>query len=174
MKWTRLRENETAFDRYKIRPRILINVDKVDTTTEIFGTKVYIYISSQLIFLQSNQLITSTKKKVLFPLGFSPAASQKLAHPDGELATSRAASKFGLCMGLSSYSNYSLEDVAEQGCGNPYVMQMCVLRDRSITIQLLQRAESTYIPHFLSLSFFFFSFSRCSGFCANKLYRGRL
>jgi hypothetical protein len=35
-----LRENEAAFDRYKIRPRILINVDKVDTSTEIFGTKV--------------------------------------------------------------------------------------------------------------------------------------
>jgi len=45
-------------------------------------------------------------------------------------------------MGLSSYSNYSLEDVAAQGSGNPYVMQMCVLRDRSITVQLLERAES--------------------------------
>lgn len=45
-------------------------------------------------------------------------------------------------MGLSSYSNYSLEDVASQGTGNPYVMQMCVLRDRSITVQLLERAES--------------------------------
>jgi isopentenyl diphosphate isomerase/L-lactate dehydrogenase-like FMN-dependent dehydrogenase len=66
----------------------------------------------------------------------------KLAHPDGELATSRAAAKFGLAMGLSSYSNYPLEEVAAQGTGNPYVMQMCVLRDRSITLQLLERAES--------------------------------
>jgi (S)-2-hydroxy-acid oxidase len=76
------------------------------------------------------------------PLGFSPAASQKLAHPDGEVAASRAAAKYGICMGLSSYSNYSLEDVAKQGSGNPYVMQMCILRDRSITLQLLKRAES--------------------------------
>lgn len=66
----------------------------------------------------------------------------KLAHPEGELATSRAAAKYGLAMGLSSYSNYPLEDVAAQGTGNPYVMQMCVLRDRSLTIQLLERAES--------------------------------
>ncbi|KAH3105518.1 hypothetical protein KXX00_004113 [Aspergillus fumigatus] len=108
-----LRENEAAFDRYKILPRVLRNVDNVDTTTEILGTKVSL------------------------PFGFSPAASQKLAHPDGELAASRAAAKYGICMGLSSYSNYSLEDVAAQGTGNPYVMQMCVLRDRSITIQLL-------------------------------------
>lgn len=45
-------------------------------------------------------------------------------------------------MGLSSYATYPLEDVATQGLGNPYVMQMCVLKDRSITLQLLERAES--------------------------------
>ncbi|OJJ99657.1 hypothetical protein ASPACDRAFT_52330 [Aspergillus aculeatus ATCC 16872] len=123
-----LRENEAAFDRYKIRPRILINVDKVDTSTEVLGTKVSL------------------------PIGFSPAASHKLAHPDGELATSRAAANHGICMGLSSYSNYSLEDVASQGRGNPYVMQMCVLRDRSITLQLLRRAEKAgYKALFLSV-----------------------
>ncbi|KAL4987455.1 FMN-dependent dehydrogenase [Aspergillus falconensis] len=123
-----LRDNEAAFDRYKILPRVLINVANVDTSTEILGTKVSL------------------------PFGFSPAASQKLAHPDGELATSRAAAKFGICMGLSSYSNYSLEDVAAQGLGNPYVMQMCVLRDRSITMQLLKRAEkSGYKALFLSV-----------------------
>ncbi|KAI9034770.1 alpha-hydroxy acid oxidase [Aspergillus affinis] len=123
-----LRENEAAFDRYKIRPRILVNVDNIDTSTEILGTRVAL------------------------PFGFSPAASHKLAHPDGELATSRAAAKFGVCMGLSSYSNHSLEEVAEQGSGNPYFMQMCVLRDRSITVQLLERAEKAgYKALFLSV-----------------------
>ncbi|KAL5356578.1 FMN-dependent dehydrogenase [Aspergillus floccosus] len=123
-----LRENEAAFERYKILPRTLVNVDKIDTSTEILGTKVAL------------------------PFGFSPAASQKLAHPDGELAVSRAAAKYGICMGLSSYSNYSLEDVANQGLENPYAMQMCVLRDRSITIQLLQRAEKAgYKALFLSV-----------------------
>lgn len=65
----------------------------------------------------------------------------RLAHPDGELATSRAAANTGICMGLSSYATESMENVAAQGCGNPYVMQMCVLKDRSITLQLLKRAE---------------------------------
>lgn len=91
----------------------------------------------------SQNSLTRRLLKVSLPFGFSPAASMKLAHSDGELATSRAAAKYGLCMGLSSYSNYPLEDVAAQGTGNPYVMQMCVLRDRSLTIQLLERAEST-------------------------------
>lgn len=95
-----------------------MNVDQVDTSTEILGTKV------------------------TFPLGFSPAASQKLAHPEGEVGTSRAAAQYGICMGLSSYSNHSLEEVASQGAGNPYAIQMCVLKDRSITEQLLKRAES--------------------------------
>ena len=57
------------------------------------------------------------------------------------MATSRAAAKFGICMCLSSYSTYALEDVIKEENGNPYAIQMCVLRDRSITLQLLERAE---------------------------------
>lgn len=36
----RLIENEQAYKRYKIRPRILVDVDNLDTSTEIFGVKV--------------------------------------------------------------------------------------------------------------------------------------
>jgi (S)-2-hydroxy-acid oxidase len=55
-------------------------------------------------------------------------------------------------MGLSSYSTTPLEDVASQGGGNPYAMQMCVLKDRSITLQLLERAEKAgYKALFLSV-----------------------
>lgn len=36
----RLRDNEAAFDRYKIKPRILVNVDNIDTSSELFGKKV--------------------------------------------------------------------------------------------------------------------------------------
>lgn len=35
-----LRENESAYDRYRIRPRILVNVAEIDTTTEILGSQV--------------------------------------------------------------------------------------------------------------------------------------
>lgn len=75
------------------------------------------------------------------PLGFSPAAMHKLAHPDGERAASRAAAKMNICMALSSYATESLENVAAEGHGNPYAMQLCVLRDRPTTIQMLERAE---------------------------------
>ncbi|KAH6980829.1 (S)-2-hydroxy-acid oxidase [Ilyonectria sp. MPI-CAGE-AT-0026] len=123
-----LRDNEEAYNRYKIRPRILVNVQDVDISGEIFGCKTAL------------------------PLGFSPAAMHRLAHPDGELATSRAAAKAGICMGLSSYATESIEDVGAQGLGNPYVMQVCVVKDRSVTLQILQRAEAAgYKAIFLSV-----------------------
>ncbi|KAJ0370216.1 hypothetical protein COL154_001347 [Colletotrichum chrysophilum] len=76
----------------------------------------------------------------------------KLAHPDGEAATSRAAAKMNICMALSSYATESMENVAAQGLGNPYVMQLCVLRDRETTIQILKRAEASgYKAIFLSV-----------------------
>ncbi|CAI6084949.1 hypothetical protein V2G26_009380 [Clonostachys chloroleuca] len=113
-----LNDNEAAFDRYKIRPRILVNVDNVDISGEIFGCRTAL------------------------PMGFSPTAMQRIAHPDGELATSRIAAKYGLCMALSSYATESIENVGSQGNGNPYVLQLSMVRDRPTTTQMLQRAEA--------------------------------
>ncbi|KAI6080839.1 FMN-dependent dehydrogenase [Hypoxylon rubiginosum] len=112
-----LRDNEAVYNRYKIRPRVLVNISGIDTSTTIFGTKVS------------------------FPLGFAPAAMHKIAHPDGELATSRAAAKAGICMGLSTYSTFPLEDVIAQGKGNPYMFQMSLFQNREVTSQILKRAE---------------------------------
>ncbi|UPL02725.1 hypothetical protein LCI18_013659 [Fusarium solani-melongenae] len=110
-------DNEKAFDRYKIRPRVLKDVSNLDTSTEIFGTKV------------------------AFPFGFSPAATHKLAHPEGEVATSRAAAETCIPMALSAYATCSLEDVIAEGKGNPYIMQFSILKNRAISRQILERAE---------------------------------
>lgn len=76
----------------------------------------------------------------------------KLAHPEGELATSRAAAAMKTAMALSSYSTTSLEDVKAQGADNPYMIQMCIVKDRNITLQLLRRAEKVgYKALFLSV-----------------------
>ncbi|KAF2009727.1 FMN-dependent dehydrogenase [Aaosphaeria arxii CBS 175.79] len=123
-----LRDNEAAYDRYRIIPRVLRNVSNLDTSTTICGVKIAL------------------------PLGFSPSAMQCMAHPDGEIGTSRAAAKFGIPMCLSSYATTSLEDVIQQSSGNPYMMQMCVVKDRNITFQLLKRAEAAgYKSLFLSV-----------------------
>lgn len=123
-----LNDNENAYDKFKIRPRVLRDVSNVDMSTSIFG------------------------QKISMPFGISPTAMQRLAHPDGEEATSRAAATMNLPMCLSSYSNTSLEDVRRQGNGNPYMMQMCIVKDRNITLQLLKRAEAAgYKAMFISV-----------------------
>ncbi|KAL2400407.1 Oxidase FUB9 [Exophiala dermatitidis] len=113
-----LRDNEDAFDRYKVRPRVLVDVINIDMSTTIFGTKVS------------------------FPLGFAPAAMHKMAHEDGEIATSRAAAKAGICMALSTYATASMDDVIAQKQDNPYAFQMSLYINREATENLVRRAEA--------------------------------
>ncbi|RSL92512.1 hypothetical protein CEP52_013781 [Fusarium oligoseptatum] len=113
-----IQDNEDAFNRYKLRPRTLKDVGAVDTSTTMFGTKV------------------------TFPFGFSPAAMHALAHPGGEVASSRAAAKNGVAMALSSYSSMHLEDVIAEGQGNPYMIHVCFYKDRRKTLEITKRAEA--------------------------------
>ncbi|KAE8370443.1 FMN-dependent dehydrogenase [Aspergillus caelatus] len=117
-----LLDNKTAFDRYKLRPRVLRNVSVVDPSTTICNTPVS------------------------FPFGFSPAALQKIAHPDGEVGTSQAAAAMGVPMALSAYATHRLEDVVAEGKGNPYFMQVNFLMNKDIMIDILKRAESITLP----------------------------
>lgn len=115
----RLRDNERAYDKFKIRQRILVDVASVDTTTTIFGSEVSL------------------------PLAFAPSAMHGLAHPDGEKATSRAAAARNIPMGLSTYATTSLEDVIQErgSSANPYVFQLSIPKDRSVPLGLIKRAE---------------------------------
>ncbi|KAF3002755.1 Hydroxyacid oxidase 1 [Neopestalotiopsis sp. 37M] len=118
MQMITLRENEAAFNRFKIRPRILVDVADIDTSTTILGSKVTL------------------------PFGFAPSAMHCLAHPDGEKATSRAAAQKGIPMALSTYSTVSLEDVRHEGANNPYAFQLSIVKDRSTTLSWIKRAEA--------------------------------
>ncbi|KAH8793540.1 FMN-dependent dehydrogenase [Hyaloscypha sp. PMI_1271] len=112
--------NEGSMDMItSLRPRSLVNVSIIDILTTIFGTKVS------------------------FLLGLAPAAMHKLAHPDGEVATSRAAAKNGIAMRLSAWSTTSMEDVIAEGKGNPYGFQVTLLKDRNIALKMVKRAEKS-------------------------------
>ncbi|KAF9890823.1 hypothetical protein FE257_005394 [Aspergillus nanangensis] len=102
-----LKDNELAYDRYKIRPRILRNINSADPSTTIFGTK------------------TS------FPFGFAPCAAHKVGHPDGENGVSRAAASNNIPMCLSSWATTSLEEVKACGATNPYIIHVSLLKDPS-------------------------------------------
>ncbi len=68
-----------------------------------------------------------------------------MAHPDGELATSRACAKRGIHMGISSFSNYSVEEVTKAGREvGPitHVVQLYTMKDRAMEERIIKRAEA--------------------------------
>ncbi|RYQ81874.1 hypothetical protein Ahy_B10g100472 isoform C [Arachis hypogaea] len=113
--WT-LKENRDAFSRILFRPRILIDVSKVDMTTRILGFNISM------------------------PIMIAPTGMQKLAHPQGECAIARAASAANTIMTLSTMSNYSFEEVASTGPGIRF-FQLYMFKDRNLVTQLVRRAE---------------------------------
>lgn len=114
---TTLSENEQAYNKYRIRPRVLRDVSVIDTTVPVFG--------------QRNSS----------PFGVAPAAMQRLAHIEGEMATARACSKAGIVMGLSSFSTTSLEDVREASGVNANVLQLYLFEEKRHSIALINRAK---------------------------------
>ncbi len=113
-----LRDNRAAFDRVKLRPRMLADVSQRDLSTKILG------------------------ELVEMPILIAPMAFQCLAHPEGELATAKAAQELGAGMVLSTLSTKSLEAVANIRKNAPQWFQLYVHRDRALTCALVERAEA--------------------------------
>jgi isopentenyl diphosphate isomerase/L-lactate dehydrogenase-like FMN-dependent dehydrogenase len=112
-----LRDNRAAFERWQIHYRVLRDVEHRDLSTELFGHRVD------------------------WPVLVAPTACHQLAHPDGELATARAASAVGTAMVLSTLSNYAMEEVAREARSGLW-FQLYVYRDRGITSELIARAAA--------------------------------
>ena len=111
--WT-LAENRRAFERWSLRPRYLRGAGIPDPSTSILGVPIS------------------------FPVLVAPWAYQRLAHPDGELATARAAAAAGTAMVVSSTSMEFLEEVAVASDG-PKWWQLYVFDDRGFTSEMLTR-----------------------------------
>ncbi|CAM8955970.1 unnamed protein product [Rhodiola kirilowii] len=111
-----LKDNVTAFSRILIRPRVLVDVSRIDMSTNIFGFK----ISS--------------------PIMVAPSALHQLAHPEGEVATAKAAAACNTIMVLSYNSMRTIEEVASS-CNGVRFFQIYVYKRRDITAQLVERAE---------------------------------
>ena len=111
-----LRANREAFDSVLLRPRYLVDVSERDLRTTVMGTPVK------------------------FPVLLAPTGFQQLAHPDGEIATARAAHRAGTIMTLSTFSTFSLEDV-QRATPGPKWFQLYVHKDRGLTRSLVTRAH---------------------------------
>lgn len=111
--WT-LRENERAFQRWRFDKRVMVDVSTIDASTSVLGTEV------------------------AFPVLVAPTAFHRLADPEGEVATARAAKALGTLMVSSTLSTVPMEDVAATGV--PGWFQLYVLKDRARTQRMVERA----------------------------------
>jgi isopentenyl diphosphate isomerase/L-lactate dehydrogenase-like FMN-dependent dehydrogenase len=110
--WT-LRENIAAFERWRLRPRVLVDVRAVATQTIVIG------------------------QEVSMPVLVAPTALHRLAHPEGEVATARGAAAAGTVMCLSTVSSASPAEVAAAAPEGKHWFQLYWSRDRGFTEALL-------------------------------------
>ncbi|MCI0434977.1 MAG: alpha-hydroxy-acid oxidizing protein [Gemmatimonadetes bacterium] len=112
-----LERNRAAYEALPLHYRVLRDVSERDLSTSVLGIPVSM------------------------PILIAPTACHELAHPDGELATARAASAAGTLMTLSTLSNFAMEEVSREARG-PLWFQLYVYRDRGVTCELIRRAEA--------------------------------
>ena len=110
-----LSDNVEAFSRWQLRPRVLVDVSEVRTETTVLGSRASM------------------------PLLVAPTAFQRLAHPDGELATARAAAAAGTVMCQSTLSSVTPGELAAAAPGARLWFQLYWSSDRGFTADLLAR-----------------------------------
>jgi len=108
-----LAANREAFARLALRPRFLVDVSRPDPSTELFGVRLRA------------------------PIGIAPVAYHQLAHPEGEVATARAAD----LLVVSIFASRTLEEIAAAASG-PLWLQLYWFRRREVVTGLIRRAEA--------------------------------
>jgi 4-hydroxymandelate oxidase len=110
-----MRENRLGFERLALSPRVLVDVGEINTRVSLFGAE-----------MES-------------PILLGPVAYQRLFHPEGELATARAANATGTTFVISSFATTAIDKIAEQTL-QPIWFQLYAQRDRGFTRNMVERA----------------------------------
>jgi (S)-mandelate dehydrogenase len=114
---TTLRANRAGFERLRLRPRLLVDVQQPDLSTTIVGGPA------------------------AAPLVIAPTGAIGAGWPGADVAIARAAARLGIPYTLSTTATSSIEEVAKQAGGRLW-FQLYVLRDQAFTESLLQRAHA--------------------------------
>lgn len=112
-----MRANLEAFRRWRIVPRMLRNVSQRDLSVEVLGLSLPA------------------------PVMLGPVGVQGIVHPDGELATARAAASLGIPFVLSTAGSRSMEEVAQAMTQTPGWYQLYWSNDAELTASMVSRAE---------------------------------
>lgn len=111
-----VRWNREALQRLRLESRVMVDVERIDTSTTLLG------------------------RTLSHPILLAPAAAHMLAHPEGEVATARGAGAAAAIMVLSANANCAVEAVMAAAT-QPLWFQLYVDRDRAIAKELIQRVE---------------------------------
>ncbi|MGD9802909.1 MAG: alpha-hydroxy acid oxidase [Hyphomicrobiaceae bacterium] len=111
------RWNREAFDNIKLAGRVLADMSQASTASTLLG------------------------ERLQHPIIIAPVAFQKLAHPDGELATVLAASASSAWMTISTQSSVAIEDIARRA-QTTLLFQLYMQVERQATEHLVRRAEA--------------------------------
>ena len=113
-----MRENHSAFHKIWFRPKILVDVEKVDFSTTMLGTKVDI------------------------PFYVTATALGRLGHDEGELILTRAAKQHNVIQMIPTLASFSFDEIVSARRGDQVQwLQLYVNKDRAITKNIVQRAE---------------------------------
>jgi len=113
--------NHEAYKHIQLRPRKLIDVSKIDTRVELFGTT---WDS---------------------PIFLCPVGAQGMFHADGELGVARAAQAKKALQILSTMTSHSVEDVGKAR-GGPVWYQLYAVSNWNHTEKVVKRAEDAGCP----------------------------
>jgi lactate 2-monooxygenase len=113
-----MRSNLEAFERRRLRPRMLSGNADRDTSIEVLGTPSPV------------------------PFFLAPIGVLSIAHPDGEVAAARAAASMRIPFVLSSAASHSIEEIAESMGDAPRWFQLYWVNDRDICASFVRRAEA--------------------------------
>ncbi len=113
-----VRWNREAFDRIRLRPRVLRDVTSIDTRVTLLG------------------------REHAFPILLAPTAYQRVLHPEGEIATARGAAAAGITWIVSVGTTTPLQEIAGATAA-PLWFQLYFQSDRAFTRDLVQQAEAS-------------------------------
>jgi isopentenyl diphosphate isomerase/L-lactate dehydrogenase-like FMN-dependent dehydrogenase len=111
-----LRWNREAFSRFRLRPRVLVDVSSITTETTVLGTPVSM------------------------PVLVAPMAFHQIAHEEGELATAKGAAEAGTLMCVSTVATATPADIAGAAPAGPRWLQIYVFQDRGVSDDVIAQA----------------------------------
>ncbi len=112
-----VRANREAFDRWRIVPRMLTDATERHLGVSLLGTDLPA------------------------PVLLAPVGVQSILHPDGELATARAAAELGVPFVLSNASSHTIEEVAEAAGDGARWFQLYWPNEPDVCVSILDRAR---------------------------------